>query len=285
MNNDHSEGVGVDISASHDRKEMSNDVSHQDSEKVFQGELLDVRPGGEMHHVEISSVTNNLTKHDYIVDFLNKPIGTVDNANDKEIDSFRQLLDDENYCQYWDKIVYVLGYIGNEQCVDILIDFIKQTPSKNPTVSSTKYICILESCDALGLASQRSLKAFTFLKKGLDSLFWLPYSKGYKNQSGTDYDEKHVAFQLVKHSIHGIGASAREEVVGIIENLKNRDLIYLKKCSSSILQAVFYKDWIDEYGVSDFREGLSSSIHGDRWDEWKESNGELLEWYANIIDS
>jgi len=136
---------------------------------------------------------------------------------------------------------------------------------------------MLEAGTALGLAAQRSGKAFEILKKGLEPDYWRPWAEGYC-LSNDKIPNAEMCKYFVKSCIQGMGASGLPKAKELVLKLKDRNEEFLREYSADIVQALFYLDWIGLHGLPDFRDGLASPLHGERWTEWKTGNRELVKW-------
>lgn len=195
---------------------------------------------------------------------------TVDNR-----DFLLEKLSNDSECFTWNKVVCALGYIGDEKSVLSLIEFIRRKP--NEKINDVKSRAMLESCEALGMAAQKSDLAFELLKNGIDPTFWEPYASGYR-LANKERSNRFMRETLVEHTIHGLGTSGRDEVRSLVKGWIENPNEFSKRYSGNIAQCKFYLDWIAKYGMEDFRKGVFSPIHGDRWEEWKDANKTFMEW-------
>ena len=123
------------------------------------------------------------------------------------------------------------------------------------------------------------------IKQGTDPWFWKEQVK-WTSSRGSD-----TVGGLTGFCISAIGQSGRPDTAQIIEQFKTKDMVNrvagdnpaARNFSGAVVDAAFYNDLIQQYGMEAFRSNFFTANQGRLYREWaKSENGKNWDaWYQS----
>ncbi len=187
-------------------------------------------------------------------------------------------------------LTWTLGFIGDEEVVDLFKQTLYQdyggrklTASGQIDGSDEEYV-LFDTVKALGLLASTSDSAYELLKQGTDPWYWKDRVK-WSSLRGRD-----TVGLLTAMCIQSIGTTGRPDSLDFLNELKNRDLKNrtggddpkARSWVGAVMDAAFYQDLIQKYGLQAYRDGMRGIPMNELWSEWKKSeNGKKWHEWAD----
>ncbi len=168
-------------------------------------------------------------------------------------------------------LTWALGYVGDERAVEALKETLSRDRAKKE-VSLEEEAALLETVLALGFLASHNDDAYRFVRQGVDLDRW----QGLRTWASPRRDFS--SNMLVYYSLQAIGISGRPEAREELLKLKERPPGYLYDFGSSIAQAAFHLDVIDEHGMDYFRAHYFTPGDRSLYKTWASGRGR--EWVA-----
>ena len=187
-------------------------------------------------------------------------------------------------------LTMALGLIGDEEVVAMFKNALTQEhagktlTSGYPGKTDEEYT-LFNTVVAMGFLAAKYDSAYDFVKKGTDPWFWHNQIQWSSNR-GSETEGL-----LTSYGIQAIGMSGRSDAPRILEQLKSTDMVNrvdgddptARNFSGSVLQAAFYYDLIQQYGMEALRNNIftenrmalflqwKKTENGKKWDSWNQT--------------
>lgn len=208
---------------------------------------------------ELSRVPNGL---------LVKPAVAV-RFDERHVAELLRLLSAPERARWWENVVLLLGYAGDERAYDPIADFLtKRFAGKK--VSDEVFAALNLAPWGLGLLARRSERALAFLEQGCSEKFW---KKRIKWHSDT-FDRETMVVELADNCIRGMGLSGRKDLEWIMALARKKEM---KPAWAAIITADMFMWWQETRGYEEFLREWRAAKGSEREEaHWKSERAAAL---------